>query len=231
MSIWVTALIMGLAGSLHCAGMCSPLVLAATANRPFIFSKVIYNLGRILVYALIGSLAAALGTTVLNASYQNYFSILLGILMLLIGMGVISGIQIPLVSKLINWIIAKLKSAFGHWLHSKSGWATFILGMLNGLLPCGLTYIAVAYCLVLPSAMDGFFFMLLFGIGTWPVMVGMTWILGFLTKNIKVNFKHATAGVFFLTGMLLIFRVFVTVQGTHTQELNVTGKKSVTLCK
>ncbi|HMR57037.1 MAG TPA: sulfite exporter TauE/SafE family protein, partial [Cyclobacteriaceae bacterium] len=51
-----TAIVLGLAGSLHCAGMCSPLAMAVTAKKPFVINKVVYNSGRILIYGLLGAL-------------------------------------------------------------------------------------------------------------------------------------------------------------------------------
>jgi sulfite exporter TauE/SafE len=49
-----TAIVLGLAGSLHCAGMCSPLAMAVTARKPFMLHKVVYNTGRVLIYGLLG---------------------------------------------------------------------------------------------------------------------------------------------------------------------------------
>ncbi len=231
MSIWLTAIVMGLAGSLHCLGMCSPLVMAATARKPFLLNKVLYNAGRVLVYGILGAFAAALGSQMITPSIQDYFSILIGILMLLIAMGIVNRISIPWFDNVINGYIRKLKSYFGEWLHSKNGSATFILGLLNGLLPCGLTYMAVAYCLILPAAMDGFFFMLLFGLGTWPVMVAMTWVVGLSFKKELFNYQRATASVFFVCGILLIVRVFITMQHAPLAELDNTTTKAEVVCK
>ena len=94
MSNWLTALVMGLAVSLHCAGMCSPLAMALTRNKPFILSSILYNSGRVLVYALVGTLAAAFGSLFHLAPYQQIISLLLGLAFLFVGFG-IGNVRVP----------------------------------------------------------------------------------------------------------------------------------------
>ncbi len=206
MSLILSAIVMGLAGSFHCVAMCSPLMMAASAKSPFLYSKIVYNIGRVLVYALLGAMAATIGSNSINVTQQNYLSVGMGIIFLLLAIGFFKKVSIPFLSTSILWLISKLKKWFGRWLTSRSNMAMFILGMLNGLLPCGLTYIAVASCFILPTALDGFLFMILFGLGTWPVMVGLTWVATALLR--KVNYQRITAAMFLVTGILLIGRVF-----------------------
>lgn len=206
MSLMISAIAMGLAGSFHCVAMCSPLMLAASAKSPFLFSKIVYNAGRVLVYALLGAMAAAIGSNSVNVTQQNYLSVAMGIIFLLLAFGVFKKVTIPFLSSGVLRLISNMKKWFGSWLISKSKIAMLILGMLNGLLPCGLTYIAVASCFILPTAFDGFLFMILFGVGTWPVMVGFTWIATALLR--KVNYQRITTAMFLVSGILLIGRVF-----------------------
>jgi uncharacterized protein len=205
---WLTALVMGLAGSLHCAGMCSPLAMALTKNKPFLLSSILYNSGRVLVYALLGALGSAFGSLFHLASYQQAISILLGITFLLMGLG-IGGIRLPYFGAGINMFTAFLKRMFSSMLNQKSWATTFLLGMINGLLPCGLTYLALSACLVLPEAKDGFLFMIYFGLGTWPVMVGFTKLLGM--AKWKSNFSLARFSRFAMVfiGCVLLLRVWL----------------------
>jgi len=99
-------------------------------------------------------------------------------------------------------------------LQKKGGAAVFVMGMLNGLLPCGLTYLAMTYCFILPAATDGFLFMLLFGVGTWPVMIGVTWLMGLGFKRLTLNYQKITTIVFIAIGAWLVARVFI----THSSE-------------
>jgi len=204
-----TALVLGLAGSLHCAGMCSPLAMAVTARKPFMLHKVVYNTGRVLIYGLMGILAAAFGSLFSLTAYQGVLSFAMGAIFLLMGVGAITGVNIPLFTAGVNKLTIKLKQLFGFWLHKKQTSAVFVMGMLNGLLPCGLTYLALTYCFILPAATDGFIFMLLFGLGTWPVMVGFSWLMGLGFKSLTRYYHRMAMLSFILVGVWLMARVFV----------------------
>ncbi len=206
----LTALILGLAGSLHCLGMCSPLIMAATAMKPsVILSRLLYNAGRVFTYALLGMIVAAAGMTLPTRNYQNLLSIILGILLLLIALGGVPNIKIPILSTLMQSFSLKLKNVFGMFLNQKNYISLFILGSINGLLPCGLTFLALTYCLTLQRPVDGFNFMLLFGVGTLPVMLGFTSILQFLIQRFHFNMKSITTSMLVLSGVVLIARVFI----------------------
>jgi sulfite exporter TauE/SafE len=220
---------MGLAGSLHCAGMCGPLVLAATAKNPFALSKVIYNLGRVLTYGLLGMLVGAFGGFINIGSYQNVFAYLLGGTFLLMGFGAINGVRIPGLTWLVHQFTNWLKGVFGNLLKGRKN--IFFLGMLNGLLPCGLTYLALTYCLTLDSLKEGFFFMLVFGAGTLPVMVGLLWVLGVTLDKVKLNYRKVSMVVMIGIGSLLIGRaLFSHVHHAEQRAQNDTIAEEV-LCR
>lgn len=207
--MWWTALIMGFAGSLHCAGMCSPLAMAVTSQKPFLLNKIIYNSGRIFTYGVLGAIAASFGSLFIITPYQGVISFIVGAVFLLMGIGAISGVRIPFVTAALNSFTGRLKNLFNFWLKKKNNIAVLIMGMLNGLLPCGLTYLAMTYCFIMPSMKEGFWFMLLFGAGTWPVMIGFTWLLGIGFGKIKVNYQRITTVVFITIGVWLLARVFI----------------------
>jgi uncharacterized protein len=204
-----TALVLGLAGSLHCAGMCSPLAVAVTSRKPFLLHKVVYNIGRVFTYGLLGVVAAAFGSLFSLTAYQGVLSFLMGGVFLLMGIGAITGINIPVFTSAIHKLTSKLKQVFGFWLQQKKTHAVFVMGMLNGLLPCGLTYLALTYCFILPSATKGFMFMLLFGLGTWPVMVGFSWLMGLGFKSVTRYYNRLATISFVVVGIWLMARVFV----------------------
>jgi hypothetical protein len=207
--MWWTALVMGLAGSLHCAGMCSPLAMAVTSQNPFILSKVIYNSGRIITYGILGMIAAGFGSMFMITPYQGILSFIIGALFLLMGIGAISGIPIPWITQLLNRFTSYLKRSFHYWLHKKTNLSTLMMGMLNGLLPCGLTYMAMTYCFIMPTMTEGFWFMILFGAGTWPVMIGFTWLLGIGFGKLKVNYQKITSIIFITIGVWLLARAVI----------------------
>lgn len=207
--MWWTALIMGFAGSVHCAGMCSPLAMAVTSQKPFLLNKIIYNSGRIFTYGILGAIAASFGSLFMITPYQGVISFIVGAVFLLMGIGAISGVRIPFVTEALNSFTHRLKNLFNFWLKKKNNIAMLIMGMLNGLLPCGLTYLAMTYCFIMPSMMEGFWFMILFGAGTWPVMIGFTWLLGIGFGKIKVNYQRITTIVFITIGVWLLARVMI----------------------
>ena len=215
---------MGLAGSLHCAGMCSPLAMAMTRNKPFLLSNILYNSGRIFLYALLGILAAAFGSALHLSSYQQILSITLGGVFILAGLS-FRYMRIPFLDKGITTFTSYLKKGFGIASNQKSGFTTFILGMLNGLLPCGLTYLALSACLILPSATDGFLFMLLFGLGTWPVMIGSVKLLSHLKNSFSLARLSKVALIF--VGCTLLLRVW----WIHPHTEIVKGTQVVNDCK
>jgi uncharacterized protein len=224
--MWWTALIMGFAGSLHCAGMCSPLAMAVTRSKPFLLNKIIYNTGRIFTYGVLGSLAAGFGSLFMVTPYQGIVSLIIGSVFLLMGIGAIGGVRIPVVTAALNSFTNWLKGLFAFWLKKKNNTAMLIMGMLNGLLPCGLTYLAITYCFIMSSSAEGFLFMIVFGAGTWPVMIGFTWLLGTGFRKIKTNYRIVTSVVFILIGTWLVVRPLI----NHPLEtgINLIGKNITT---
>ena len=124
-----TAIMMGLAGSFHCAGMCSPLAMAVTRNNPFLLSSVLYNSGRILVYAILGSVAAAFGSFIQLFSYQQVISVVLGVLFILAGITYRS-FRLPVFDGMISSFTMFLKKKFGVFLNKKSAPGTVVLGAI-----------------------------------------------------------------------------------------------------
>ena len=168
--LW-TALIMGLAGSAHCALMCGPLVLAVPVvgqtKHSIIASRLIYQLGRISTYAALGLIFGAFGKTLFLAGFQDWLSIGAGAAMLLILL-----LNLKHVGSLWKgslWI----KSLFSGLLKRRSYTALFVLGLANGLLPCGLVYVAATASIAAGSIALSALYMAIFGLGTLPVLLGI----------------------------------------------------------
>ena len=225
----VTALIMGLTGSLHCVGMCSPLAMAVSNMdaRAFL-NRTIYNTGRIVTYGLLGICVAGLGVALPISKFQNLVSIVLGVALLFAGIGLLN-MNIPILSSVIGKLTVILKQLFSKFIARKNFVSVFILGTLNGILPCGLVWIALTYCLTLQSPLEGFSFMMLFGAGTLPVMLGFTSFIPQLLKRFKFNIQHITSGMLILSGILLIARVFI-IHLPHHHSIQE-GVMDIVLCK
>jgi len=162
----------GLFGSIHCVGMCGPLAVAVPSLHEqgwlIIFDKLIYNLGRILTYTLLGVLIGLAGQQLWLAGLQQTISIVTGFFIILAA-----------TSRILKWSVSNrawfpglgqsLNKLLGYALKHKSG--HFIVGILNGFLPCGFVYLAIAGALNTGSVMNSVQYMFWFGIGTLPLMM------------------------------------------------------------
>jgi uncharacterized protein len=207
--IW-TAIILGFAGSFHCLGMCSPLAMAVTnRSQAILLNKIFYNFGRVLTYSLLGGLIASIGLMAPMIKYQNLLSVFLGIGLVAIGIRGVSTARTPVISNGLAKLNIFLKKVFARFLKHKSYSSTFFLGSLNGFLPCGLSFLALTYCVTLSGPLDGFYFMALFGVGTLPVMLGFTFIFQWALNTFHLNSRRLTTTMLIVSGVLLIARVFI----------------------
>jgi uncharacterized protein len=226
----VTALVMGFAGSLHCAGMCSPLVMAVSnVNPSAVLTRLVYNLGRILTYGILGVILGTAGWVLPLEHYQNILSVSMGVLLLLIAIFGVRRIHIPLLTTFFQKLTTTLKIFFSKYLQRKNYASIFILGSLNGMLPCGLTFLALTYSLTLNDPIQSFYYMLLFGAGTLPVMLGLTTVFQYIVKHFNISFNKVATTLLVLSGCLLIVRVFVLHQPHNAMEEH--GVVEIILCR
>ena len=227
--MFLTALMLGLAGSLHCVGMCSPLVVAVTnLNGPQFINRVVYNSGRILSYTLLGMIAASFGALFKFTGFQQVVSMALGALLILGGVLGLTYLKIPFLTKAILAVTGGIKKTFSKFLSKKSMSSLTLMGMLNGVLPCGLTSIALAYCISLSTPQEGFLFMLIFGLATLPVMLGLTSIFQIYIKKLNFSFQIVTTVTMILLGILLISRSIIS---NHHTTIPDTAINSITICQ
>src|ERR1043165_2107864 len=138
-----SAFVMGLAGSLHCIGMCGPLALSLPISHNNKLSRIsggiIYNSGRILSYAALGLLFGSLGNLIIASKWQSGLSIALGIIILLY-------LLVPkkyfhfTTTTVFGKSFMLLRQQLGKLFQSKNPGSIFFIGILNGFLPCGLVY-------------------------------------------------------------------------------------------
>lgn len=204
-----TAFLMGLAGSLHCAGMCSPLAFAVTnVSKAVWLNRLLYNAGRILTYGFLGAFVSTIGVALPFEKFQMGLSVFMGIVLIVVAFLGIGKARFRLVNDLINQGTSWLKMLFSKQIPTKSILSTFLLGMLNGMLPCGLSLVALTACLIAPSSSVGFYFMLIFGVGTLPVMLGFTSVAQFLIKRFSLSYSRLNTALLILAGSLLIARAY-----------------------
>lgn len=185
----VAALVLGLLGSLHCVGMCGPIALALpldrSSNGRISGGILLYNSGRAITYAALGALSGLAGSAVQWAAGQQTLSIVAGTIVLLVLFAGFFGKQIE-VSKTFSRPFNALRSALGKLFKHPRPSAQLSIGMLNGLLPCGLVYAGLAGAAATGNGLEGALFMFLFGMGTIPAMFA----LSFLGNKISVSFRQ-----------------------------------------
>lgn len=202
----IAAFVLGFVGSLHCAGMCGPLLLALPAaggsRGRFVAGRLLYNAGRIGTYAVIGALCGLAGSTLSMAGLQRWVSLTIGATLLL---GLIPFVPVPM--NIASWkVVARLKGLFRNLLQERSLRSLFALGAVNGLLPCGLVYVAAAGSVATGSGPAAVGAMVAFGLGTLPMMlaIGLTgrWVQRLSPNRIRRVVPITIA----LLGTLLILR-------------------------
>ena len=202
--LW-TAFLLGLVGSLHCAVMCGPLVLAVSnvgqRRWPFAASRVVYHAGRIATYCAVGILFGAVGKTFALAGFQRWLSLAAGVVILL---GLLLSTRFALKTPVARMVV-RLKSTFGRLLQRRTLASQFLLGGLNGLLPCGLVYIAAAGAATTLSPLSGAVHMAAFGAGTLPMMLGISVASGRL-RVVALRFQKLVPVCVMLVAVLLLLR-------------------------
>lgn len=211
--MWYIAFTLGLFGSLHCLGMCGPLAIAFTnregqSKMDNLYASLSYNLGRTLTYAFIGLFFGLIGSFVQIADLQKGLSIILGVLLVvffLFSIDIDKSINGQSAVKKYYFYIRNLISSM---MAKSNEYHSFQLGLVNGLLPCGLVYLALAGALATGSVLGGVSFMFLFGLGTIPMLFALTMGFGFFSMGLRKRFRHVLPYVTLIFGVFLIYRGF-----------------------
>ena len=211
MSFLWTAFVFGLLGSLHCVGMCGPIAFILPLDRTNsvrrIWQIINYHLGRIFTYGVIGISFGLIGESLNLLGYQRQISIGIGIIMIL---AIITPQLAKRFTKPLNHYIMKrltwVKSKMQIQLNKKSTFTLFTLGFLNGLLPCGLVYMAVFGSLAIGNTLEGGFYMMLFGLGTVPLMTGAIYLGNFMKLKLRQRVLKIIPVAVVIIGLLFILR-------------------------
>lgn len=206
-------IILGLVSSLHCVGMCGPIAImipnvmsgeqASTLQK--IRNILLYNLGRILTYMVYGFIFGLIGKSFAWFGRQQQISIALGVL-ILIGLIIaqLTGnrTNIPF----IHSIFSRIRKGFSVLIGKRNASSLFGIGLLNGLLPCGMVYLAIAGAVASGTAGEGALFMGLFGLGTIPAMASLSYFGNLLKPSVRQYARKLLPAMMFLMAILLIVR-------------------------
>ena len=209
-SVLIAGFTLGLAGSLHCVGMCGPLSLALPtwqlSTTAKLISIVLYQTGRIITYSILGLIFGLAGRTIYVAGLQQWFSVVMGVFILT--MAALYFIQKHSIHfSFFRRFYIVLQKLIGGILKANAGPPGFLLlGMANGLLPCGMVYIALAATLSLTRVYQGVSFMALFGAGTAPAMILIAYSGQMINPSVRLIFRKSIPFFIVAAGVLLILR-------------------------
>ena len=207
--IFIAGLSLGLISSFHCVGMCGPIAFALPVQHLTAWKRTLaatsYHFGRIFTYASLGAVFGLLGRQVYLAGFQQWFSIALGCIVLLLLAGYGTGNN-RIQPSFLNRLQYKLQGWIGKLLTDGRPASFLLLGMANGLLPCGMVYLAIAGALSSTEVSSGILFMASFGAGTFPAMMALS-LFGYLASiSLRNRIKQMTPYVIAIMGILLILR-------------------------
>ncbi len=230
LAIYLGFLLAGLAGSLHCIGMCGPILIGATNivntesvrinGKPLqtitkrTLNQLWYHLGRIMTYALLGSLAGLLGETLIEKNWfdqsQHYLGMAAAALAILFGLLMLI---IPYYKRKHNTqqpgsCTRFITTTFQKLAATPSIEAKLILGALMGFLPCGLVYSMLVLVAATANPLTAALGMIAFGLGTIPALSGVVLATGILPINIR-KFGQPVAALLIITiGSFMLWRAW-----------------------
>lgn len=206
--ILIAGFTIGILGSFHCVGMCGPIALtlpvqdATPLKRLGVIS--LYNLGRVLAYAVIGAIFGVVGKQFFIGGYQQSLSIALGVLLLLFFFfSSATFIRIRLFERFTTWLKQRLGQLM---IGEKKSYTFLLIGFLNGFLPCGLVYVAVAGAVATGAIWKSALFMAGFGMGTFPIMFMVTVLGKYISVQWRNTMRRMVPVFIVLMAVLLILR-------------------------
>lgn len=205
-----SALFFGLISSIHCIGMCGPIAMMLPVDHKNPTKKALqiltYHLGRLTAYGLLGLAFGLLGKGLFIAGFQQNISIAVGVLMIIIAIVPEKVFAQYNFSKPIYKVISSIKSSLGNQFKRKTFDALFSIGFLNGLLPCGLVYAALFGAIAMQNEVLGVAYMLLYGIGTIPLMSVVVYASGFMSVPLRSKLQRIIPIITIGIGILFILR-------------------------
>lgn len=202
-------LLLGLMGSLHCVGMCGPLSLALPVHDLSASRRAtalgLYHLGRIATYALAGLVFGIAGRGLYLAGMQQTISIVLGSVILLAAFHIIFSRSAPRPAVVKKFNVA-LQQRMVKLLNQPT-WKSYLsFGALNGVLPCGMVYVAIAAAVSTNNVLHSVLFMTGFGFATLPAMFALGFFGYMMSLQVRNRFRRLSPYIMGVLGVILVLR-------------------------
>ena len=206
----ISALGLGFASGFHCIGMCGPIALSLGLTKKqatnYYLQNLTYQFGRIVTYSFLGAVLGIVGKGFQMAGFQQYLTIGVGILLILMAVFSFGGkdfaSKIPFLSK----FLLKVKMNLGKLLQKADYRSRFSTGILNGFLPCGMVYMALTASLASGGIWQSATFMALFGLGTLPFMFAIVLVGNLMTTAFRIKILKFVPVMMIVLGGLFILR-------------------------
>lgn len=209
----ITIAILGSFG--HCVGMCGGIVIAYSSTKvqtgwskaKQTFSHILYSLGRVLTYTLLGALFGLFGSVVTFNKLTNGLLLLItGVLMVLVGLSLLGKLKFLTTIEHSVSKQAWYQTTFKRLISSNTLLSFFLLGMLNGLLPCGFVYFFAITAASTGSALYGALVMFIFGLSTIPALFSLGYFVGLFKQSDFRNLMIKIASILVLGyGVYIIY--------------------------
>lgn len=210
LALIISAWLLGILGSFHCVGMCGPIALTLPTQHLKGWSRVVgivlYNFGRMFTYALLGLLLGWLGSRFILFGWQQIISILIGGLFILVFILALFRKRLVKNAFLTQYWNKVIVNTLAMLFRRKGLTTLLFIGMLNGLLPCGMVYMAVAGAAATGHAWTGALFMAAFGFGTFPAMMAMSFAGNLFSIQFRQQIRNATPYVVGIMGLIFVLR-------------------------
>lgn len=211
MELW-TAFLIGFIGSFHCVGMCGPIALSLPYQDVTKFKTLsnvlLYNVGRITTYALIGLIFGLIGRSIALAGFQQGLSIVIGVLMLLVTFSILNiekqFVKLPFLDVLFKNVKTQLSQLLNQKNQKRS--TLYLVGFFNGFLPCGLVYLGIIGAVGTGEVLKGSLYMAIFGVGTLPTILSVALIGNLISLNFRRKIQKIIPFMLFAFAVLLILR-------------------------
>jgi uncharacterized protein len=215
----------GFVGSLHCLGMCGPIILAysiylgsprisvttpgALIFHSGIFHHLAFHLGRLITYGFLGTLAGLLFHFVsldrLFLHIRSSMTLVGGALMIFMGLALLRVIPLPGLKVLFSGS-SNITASLGRLFGSPSVLSKMALGMAVGFLPCGLSWAMVVKAATTNNILGGFLVMVAFGLGTVPALLLPGISASFLSLKLRIVGERLAAVSIIAMGLILVYK-------------------------
>lgn len=206
----ISALALGFASGFHCIGMCGPIALSLGLTKSqalnYYFQNLTYQLGRIVSYSFLGAILGIVGQGFEMAGFQQYLTIGVGILLILMAIFSFGGKDFASKIPFLTPALFAVKKNLGQLIQKSDYQSRFLTGVLNGFLPCGMVYMALTASLAAGGIWQSATYMAVFGLGTLPFMFAVVLLGGMVTQAFRLKALKLIPFIMIVLGGLFILR-------------------------